>query len=288
LYSDFIKQKSVWHTFGTNPYKLSNMNALKFISLALVLLLGSAYTNETDQYDDLRSNDNGAFTYGEELKYRVHYGWINAASVRVKVADKPVKIKGRSTYNVSAYGKTYRSFDWAFKVRDHFVSYIDSQSIAPLKYWKKVEEDNYRDDDLVYYDHEKKKLKGKKKNMDMPAYLQDIVSGIYYARTIDFANAKTGQAFPINIYLDQEIYDLKFKYLGKETIKTDLGKIECYKLRPQLVVDRVFKDEDDMTIWVSADANKIPIRVQANIYVGSVKVDITKASGLKNKFSSKK
>ena len=98
----------------------------------------------------------------------------------------------------------------------------------------------------------------------------------------------TGQSFPVNIYLDQEIYDLKFKYIGKETIKTDLGKIECYKLRPQLVVDRVFKDEDDMTIWVSADANKIPVRIQANIYVGSVKVDITSTKGLKNPFSSKR
>jgi len=264
------------------------MNTLKLITLAFILLVGSAYTNETDQYDDLRKQSNEAFTYGEQLKYRVHYGWINAASIDVNVAEKPVNVNGRSTYQVSAYGKTFRSFDWAFRVRDHFVSYIDSQSVAPLKYWKKVEEDNYRDEDLVFYDHDKKKLKGKKKDMDMPAYLQDIVSSIYYARTIDFQNAATGQSFPINIYLDQEIYNLKFKYIGKETIKTDLGKIECYKLRPQLVVDRVFKDEDDMTIWVSADANKIPIRIKANIYVGSVKIDITSTKGLKNPFSSKR
>jgi hypothetical protein len=140
---------------------------------------------------------------------------------------------------------------------------------------------------LVYYDHEKKYLTGKQKSMDMPAYVQDVVSGTFYARTIDYENADIGQLFPIDIYLDQEIYNLQFKYLGKEIIKTDLGKIECYKLRPQLVVDRVFKDEDDMTIWVSADANKIPVRVEAAIYVGSVKVDITKAEGLKNPFSSK-
>ena len=264
------------------------MNTIKLTTLAFILLVGSAYTNETDKYDDLRKQSNEAFTYGEQLKYRVHYGWINAASVDVNVAEKPVKVNGRSTYQVSAYGKTYRSFDWAFRVRDHFISYIDSQSVAPLKYWKMLEEDNYRDEDLVYYDHDKKKLKGKKKDMDMPAYLQDIVSSIFYARTIDFQNAATGQSFPVNIYLDQEIYDLKFKYIGKETIKTDLGKIECYKLRPQLVVDRVFKDEDDMTIWVSADANKIPVRIQANIYVGSVKVDITSTKGLKNPFSSKR
>ncbi len=264
------------------------MTQLKFLSLISLLVLSSSYTSESDQYTQLRVTKNIAFTYGEELKYRVHYGWINAADISVTVDAKPTMIKGRPTFKVSAFGKTYKSFDWAFKVRDNFVSYIDSQSVAPLKYWKKVQEDNYKDEDLVYYDHEKKWLTGKKKNMEMPAYLQDIVSGIFYARTIDFSKATLGQSFPLDIYLDQQIYNLQFKYMGTETIKTDLGKINCYKLRPQLVVDRVFKDEDDMTIWVSADANKIPVRVEAAIYVGSVKIDITSVSGLKNAFTSKR
>ncbi len=264
------------------------MNVLKLLPMLSLLFVGSAYTSETHKQDGLRTTKNEAFTHGEELKYRVHYGWINAASVTIKVDDKPTVIAGRETFKISAYGKTFRSFDWAFKVRDNFISYVDKESIAPLKYYKNVQEDNYKDEDLVYYDHEKKWLKGSQKSMEMPAYLQDVISGLFYARTIDFANAAAGQSFPINIYLDQEIYDLKFKYLGKETIKSDLGKIECYKLRPQLVVDRVFKDEDDMTIWITADENKIPVRVEASIYVGSVKVDITKASGLKNAFSSKK
>ena len=151
-----------------------------------------------------------------------------------------------------------------------------------------MQEDNYRDKDLVFYDHEKKYMTGQQKSMDMPAYVQDVVSGMFYARTIDYENTVVGTSFPIDIYLDQEIYNLQFKYLGKETIKSDLGKVVCYKLRPQLVVDRVFKDEDDMTIWISADANKVPIRVEASIYVGSVKIDITKATGLKNAFSSRK
>jgi hypothetical protein len=264
------------------------MNAFKLLPLLGLLLVGSAYTGEKYKQDVLRTTKNEAFTHGEELRYRVHYGWINAAAITIKVDNKPTVINGRDTYKISAYGKTFRSFDWAFKVRDNFVSYVDKKSIAPLKYYKNVQEDNYKDEDLVYYDHEKKWLKGSQKSMEMPAYLQDVISGLFYARTIDFANATEGQSFPINIYLDQEIYDLKFKYVGKETIKTDLGKIECYKLRPQLVVDRVFKDENDMTIWISADDNKIPVRVEAKIYVGSVKIDITKANGLKNDFSSKR
>ncbi len=263
------------------------MKTVKYLVILLIFFGGSAYTPKTDEHAQLRTSPNKAFTYGEELKYRVHYGWINAASIKIKVADEPVYIKGRPTYNITAYGRTYRSFDWAYKVRDHFETYLDSQSVAPLKYYKNVQEDSYKDIDMVFYDHEKKWMTGKKKSMEIPAYLQDIVSGVFYARTIDFNKAYKGQSFPISIYLDQEIYDLKFKYIGKETIKTDLGKVKCIKLRPQLVVDRVFKDEDDMTIWVSDDENKIPIRVKADIYVGSVKVDIVSHKGLKNKFTSK-
>lgn len=263
------------------------MKAIQLFLLSLILVSGSAFTNESQEATELRTTPNSAFTYGEQLKYRVHYGWINAASVNIKVADEPVKINGRQTYNIQAYGKTYKTFDWAFKVRDHFETYLDSTSIAPLKYYKNVREDNYKDIDLVYYDHEKKFMKGKKKDMAMPAYVQDIVSGTFYARTIDFSAAKVGQTFPIDIYLDQEIYELKFKYVGKETLNTDVGKVRCIKLRPQLVVDRVFKDEDDMTIWVSDDENKVPIRVKAEIYVGSVKVDLVSYEGLRNDFTSK-
>ncbi|MBR9860166.1 DUF3108 domain-containing protein, partial [bacterium] len=237
--------------------------------------------------EELRSHDNRAFTFGEELDYRVHYGWINAATIKFKVKPEPVKIKGRSTFNVIAYGRTNKSFDWAYRVRDYFESYIDSQSMAPLKYFKTVEEDEYKDVDLVYYDHQKKWLTGKKKSMEMPAYVQDVVSAVFYARTIDFSDAYVGETFPLDIYLDQKIYSLKFKYLGVETINADVGKVRCIKLRPQLVVDRVFKDEDDMTIWVSDDANKIPIRVQTDIWIGSLKVDLEKYKGLKNPFSAK-
>lgn len=263
------------------------MKAIKFLFLGLIVFGASAYTNQTEEHTALRQAKNQAFTYGEELNYRVHYGFINAASIKIKVADKPVEIKGRTTYNIEAKGRTYSSFDWAYRVRDHFETYLDSQSIAPLKYFKSVEEDKYKDVDLVFYDHERKYMTGKKKSMTMPSYIQDIVSGTFYARTIDFNNAYVGQTFPIDIYLDQEIYNLKFKYVGKETIKTDVGKVRCIKLQPQLVVDRVFKDEDGMTIWVSDDLNKVPIRVQADIYVGSLKVDLTSYKGLRNSFSSK-
>lgn len=234
-----------------------------------------------------RMLSNNAFTYGEELNYRVHYGIINAAKISLKVDNEAVEVHDRQTFHLTADGKTLSTFDWMFKVRDRFESYMDMEYIAPVKYFKSVKEDSYSDVDLVFFDHDLKKIKGKKKNMDCPAYVQDIIGALYYARTIDFSSATKGQKFPIDIYLDQEIYNLEFKYMGKETIKSDVGKIKCIKIKPKAVADRVFKNDESITLWVSDDENKIPVRVEASLAVGSIKVDLTSYKGLKNSFSAK-
>lgn len=264
------------------------MKALKYITLCLCALTLFSFTAGTKENFSYRQISNKAFTYGENLKYRVHFGWINAATIDINVAPNPVKIDDRTTYHITAKGRTKSSFDWMYKVRDHYETFLDSESMAPLKYFKSVRENSYKDKDLVYYDHSTGYIKGHKKDMDAPQYVQDLVSSLFYARTYDFENATIGETFPIDIYMDQEIYNLKFKYLGKETLKTDVGKVNCYVMRPQLVVDRVFKDEDDMTVWVTADANRIPVRVKTDIWVGSLKIDLTSYSGLANNFSSKR
>jgi hypothetical protein len=260
---------------------------IKYIAMVLIVVFNFSFTQKENTAFKFREQSNKSFGFGETLNYRVHYGWLNAARISMRIDDTLVDVKKRPTYHIVAHGKTNKSFDWMYTVRDRFESYVDTGGIAPLKYYKTVQEDKYTDTDLVYYDHGKQKLNGLKKDMDMPQYVQDIVSGTYYARTIDFSDAYIGKTYPLDIYLDQKIYNLKFKYLGIETIKSDLGKVRCIKLRPQLVVDRVFKDEDDMTIWVSDDANKLPIRVQTDIWVGSLKVDITSYSGLANPFDAK-
>jgi hypothetical protein len=258
------------------------MNKLKYTFFVIAALLQFSFTNDSGfQY---RNQTNQAFTFGEELKYKIHYGFINAAVATISVDPKPVDVNGRSTYHITAKGRTLSGFDWMYKVRDHFETWVDTESMAPLKYFKTVREDKYRDTDLVFYNHAEESLRGKKKDMEMPRYAQDVVSAMYYARTLDFSKAKKGDAFPINIYLDQEIYSLKFKFLGRQTIKTKFGRIKCLKIRPQVVADRVFKDEDSMTIWVSDDANRVPVRVSSSLWVGAIKCDLVGHKGLMHPF----
>lgn len=265
---------------------------LFYTAIAATLLAGMQSFSAKDKFEvqqaaEMRKMSNTAFKPGEKLKFRVHYGLINAAVITMSVNSSMSNISGRSAYAVKCEGETLKSFDWAYKVRDKFESWVDEESLAPLRYAKTVRENKYYDEDLAIYMHDQKKMRTTDGELKIPSFTQDIASALFYARNLNLAGATVNQVFPIDVYLDGKIYNLSFTYLGKETIKTDIGKVKCIKLRPKLVVDRVFKNSNDMTVWVSDDANKIPIRVQSAIQVGSLKVDITGYENLRNTFTAK-
>jgi hypothetical protein len=112
-----------------------------------------------------------------------------------------------------------------------------------------------------------------------------MLSAYYFARTMDLSNAKEGDVFAVNSFIDNEVWPLKIKYVGKETITTDVGKVRCLKFRPIVQKGRVFKKEEDLNVWISDDKNHIPIRAQANVLVGSVKMDIISYTNLANPLS---
>ncbi len=109
-----------------------------------------------------------------------------------------------------------------------------------------------------------------------------MISAFYFARTLDFSTAKEGEVFEFPCFVDDEVWPLKIRYMGKETIKTDIGKIRCIKFRPVVQKGRVFKKEEDMNAWISDDKNRIPVRAEAKVLVGSIKMDITAFAGLVN------
>jgi hypothetical protein len=234
-----------------------------------------------------RKIENTSFQINEVLKYRIHYGWINAGTMTLTVVDKGDLVRNRPCYYARCEGKTNSAVGLAYKVDDRFESLIDKESMAPLRYQKIVKENSYTDKDNAEYFPDASKMKTPLGEMAAPSYTQDIASVFYYFRNVDFTGATPGKIYPVDIYLDQKIYNLSFKYIGKETISTGLGKIRCIKVKPKLVVDRVFKNTDGMTMWVSDDLNHIPIRIQSEIQVGSVKADLTSHYGLKNSFDSK-
>ena len=120
---------------------------------------------------------------------------------------------------------------------------------------------------------------------DVPVGIQDMLSSFYAARNIDFTNAKQGDIFSLTSFMDKELWPVKIRYMGNETIQTAIGKFSCLCFCPIVQKGRVFKREDDLKVWITADKNHIPLRAQAKILVGSIKMDIVTASNLANETS---
>ena len=234
-----------------------------------------------------RDVNNKAFKPGEIVEYRIHYGFIDAGIARLEVKPTKTDIGNRSCFHVVGIGETKGTFDWFFKVRDRYETYIDTEAIMPWVFIRRVDEGGYTINQNVTFNHSKKTASSEKLTIPVPEYVQDLVSAFYYARTLDFKNATPGDMFPINAYLDDEVFSMNIKFIGREVIKTKFGNVRCIKFRPMLLEGRVFKEEEDMTIWVSDDENKIVIRAQAEILVGSIKMDLKGYSGLANPFVAK-
>ena len=115
--------------------------------------------------------------------------------------------------------------------------------------------------------------------------MQDMLSAFYHARTLDLSTAKPGDIFAMNAFVDKEIFPVKIKFIARETITTDLGTFKCLKFRPIIQKGRVFKNEEDLNVWISDDKNHIPILGQCNVLVGSIKAELTGYSGLANPVS---
>jgi hypothetical protein len=269
--------------------------ALKSIApLALVVLCSANFNSDRTQLisqnidktpdsDLLPNYSNIAFKEGEVLTYRMHYGVINAGVAVLEVKPDILNIHGRQVYHIVGNGYTTGTADWFFKVRDRYETYMDKDALLPWYFVRRVDEGGYKfSQDYVFNHYTKKVDVGNNQKFDVPSGIQDMVSAFYSARNLDLSNAKEGDIYSLTCFLDKEIWPLKIRFIGREIIETDMGKYRCLKFRPIVQKGRVFKKEEDLNVWISDDKNHLPMRVQADVLVGSIKMDITSAKNLAN------
>ncbi|MBX7094786.1 MAG: DUF3108 domain-containing protein [Flavobacteriales bacterium] len=259
-----------------------------------VLLLAFAFTayaagaNTQDQNNEgsFRKINNVSFKPGEELRYRMHYGFVDAGEATLKVKDCDRKMNGRKMLHVEGVGNTISAFDWFFKVRDRYESYIDAEGVFPWLFIRRVNEGGYViNQDYTFLQHKKKVDNGEGKTFETPEMVQDMISAFYYARTLDFQNAKKGDEFTIPMFYDNTNFPLKIKFVGRETINVRMGKFRCLKFAPVVEKGRVFKSEEDLAVWVTDDNNKIPLLAKAKILVGSIKMEVVEYKNLASPIS---
>jgi hypothetical protein len=229
----------------------------------------------------LRSIKHNAFRPGEKLTYVVHYGFINAGEAVVELRDLPRTINGRKVWQAVGTGRSLGAFNTFYKVEDHYSTIFDVEGVFPWVFSRDVSEGGYEfKQDYLYHQHKRQVTTQREQTHDVPPSVQDMLSAFYYARTIDYSHAKVGDVFIIDTFLDDELFPLRMRYLGKETIKLRNGKYRCLKFQPVVQEGRIFKGNDDLNVWVTDDGNRIPVLVQAKVLVGSIKMQLTGYEGL--------
>ncbi|MDQ3192516.1 MAG: DUF3108 domain-containing protein [Bacteroidota bacterium] len=232
---------------------------------------------------ELRKINHKAFKPGEILEYVVHYGLIDAGIARVELIDEGKTIGGRKIYHVIGTGVTRGAFDWFYKVRDRYETYIDAEGVFPYIFIRRVDEGGYIiNQDYKFLQAKNKVDVGNGKSFESPDYVQDMISAIYFARTIDLSNIKPGDVITIDAFVDNEVWPAKIRYVGTKTISIRKGKYDCMVFNPVIQKGRIFKNESDMSVYITNDENKIPILAEAKVIVGSIKMELTKYEGLAN------
>ena len=238
-------------------------------------------TGGTKQTYPLRDLDHNAFRPGEKLTYVVHYGWLNAGEAVVELKESPRDINGRKALLAVGTGRSLGAFNTFYKVDDRYESYFDAQGVFPWVFKRSVSEGGYEfTQDYVYHQTKRVVTTQKKETHAVPAGVQDMLSAFYYARTMDFSKAKEGDVFVIETFLDDELWPLRMRYMGKETIKLRNGKYRCMKFQPVVQEGRIFKGNDDLNVWITDDGNRIPVLAQAKVLVGSIKMELSAYHGL--------
>ena len=227
-----------------------------------------------------------AFGVGEWFKFRIHYGFVNAGYATLEV--KEAVLHNEKVFHLIGKGQTTGISRFFFKVDDLYESYIDEKTYVPYQFLRKINEGGYTKNQEGYFTPQQNKIIVKdykhktEKTFTIPKNTQDILSAFYYLRnfaTID--DIKPGEYIAIDMFFDEETTKFKLKFIGRENIKTKFGTVASMIFKPYVFSGRVFKEQESVTVWISDDDNKIPLRIQANLVVGSIKADLESYKGLR-------
>lgn len=256
---------------------------MKLIMLSLIVLV----TVQSASGQDFRSLENKAFREGEKLTFDVKFGFVTAG-IAVMQIPKIKRISGRNAYHVTFEVNSIPSFDWIYKVRDRYETYLDTAGIFPWRFEQHIREGNFSKDFSAFFDHRKKKARTSKGEYDIPLYVNDIVSAFYLARTFDYSKMKVGDRVELHNFYNDKVYDLDVKYLGKERITVAAGTFDCIMVEPLVQEGGLFKSEGNIIIWLTDDDIKMPVKVKTKVVIGSIDAELTAYQGLAGDLKSKK
>lgn len=255
---------------------------IKLIILPLVALM--AFTTQAETPQDACGIRNTAFKAGEKVSFTVYYAvagiYVNAGTATF--TNTLETMNNKPVYHIVGEGNTNSSYDFLYKVRDRYETYMDTSNLQPLKFIRNVNEGGHKIYQNVTFSKTANTALTSDGLFKVPVCVQDVVSAVFYARNIDFSKLRVNDKIAFSMFLDNEVNEMYIRYLGRETIKTKFGKFNAIKFKPLLIKGTVFDGGEKMTVWVTDDDNHIPVRIESPIVVGKVKIDMMSYENLRH------
>lgn len=241
----------------------------------------------------IKGTPQNAFGTGEYFKFRIHYGLVNAGYATLEVQE--AVRNNKKVHHVVGRGYTTGMTKFFFKVEDNYESYFDKVTGKPYQYVRKIDEGGYTKNQEGFFNQAANTVTVKdyknnnQKTISVTEDVQDIVSTFYYLRNHPKVDKmQVGESISVDMFFDDEITKFKLKFIGRENISTKFGTVPTMIFRPYVQAGRVFKEEESLTVWISDDENKLPLRIKASLAVGSLKADLEDYRGLIHPFKPKK
>jgi hypothetical protein len=259
------------------------------LGLSTLLFFSAFISSENDIFTPVQ---NTSFSLGEEIHFKMTYGFFNVGRGSAKIHPNYHKINGRDCFKVDVTGRTVGMVDWVADVNDQWGAYVDTAALVPHQFYRKIREGKYKKDEWTDFDHANRKITVKSldkqgkmkepKTYDSPALVRDMISGFLYLRVMDFSKLKVNDTVLVTGFFEDEFYKLKIVYRGKDKVKLKVGKVHALKFSPVMPKNKVFEDGSSITAWFSDDKNRIPLKIDADMFIGSAGVELVSYKNLRN------
>src|SRR4030067_504468 len=227
------------------------MNGTRLLKIVtfLILIFFFSLNLVAQEKDEFRRIENNSFKVGEKLTVDLKYGFVTAGISIMQIRDIR-KIFGRDTYHITFEVNSVPSFDWIYKVRDRYETYLDVEGLFPWRFEQHIREGSYSRDFSAFFDQRKGKAKTSEGEYAIPKYVNDIVSALFFVRTFDYSKLKVDDRVNLKNFYKDKVYDLDVKYHGKETVEVHAGKIDCIVVEPLVQEGGLFKMEGSILVWM--------------------------------------
>jgi hypothetical protein len=250
--------------------------------ILVILVLFIASSEKNNPYRVVKQD---CIKPGERIEYRVHYGFINAGEAVMEIDEKIHRVNNRACYKIDVFGRTKGFFDMVTTVRDNWGTYLDTSAVVSQRFYQSIKEGKYLKKEVIDFDQingvaivnrldNKDSTLIRKDEIETLPNMQDLVSGYYYMRTFNYDTMKIDEIFTVTGFFDDTTYHVKVKFLGREKLKTKVGEFDTFLMSPIMPKNSFFRGKNPIKAWISDDKLRIPLKVKAELIIGSVEIDI--------------